>query len=38
MDAIEETLRDPATRTADVGGTASTQQVTSAVLRLLTAH
>jgi len=36
MRAIEETLRDPATRTADVGGTASTEQVTAAVLDLLT--
>ncbi|MGA9748462.1 MAG: tartrate dehydrogenase [Nocardioides sp.] len=35
MDAIEATLRDPATRTADVGGTASTDQVTTAVLDLL---
>ena len=35
MHAIEETLRDPATRTADVGGTASTEQVTAAVLALL---
>ena len=35
MHAIEETLRDPATRTADVGGTASTEQVTPAVLALL---
>ena len=37
MHAIEETLRDPATRTADVGGTASTEQVTAAVLALLAA-
>jgi tartrate dehydrogenase/decarboxylase/D-malate dehydrogenase len=37
MHAIEETLRDPATRTADVGGTASTEQVTAAVLELLAA-
>lgn len=37
MRAIEETLRDPATRTADVGGTASTEQVTAAVLDLLAA-
>jgi tartrate dehydrogenase/decarboxylase/D-malate dehydrogenase len=35
MSAIEETLRDPATRTADVGGTASTEQVTAAMLDLL---
>ena len=35
MDAIEVSLRDPATRTADVGGTASTEQVTAAVLGLL---
>src|SRR5919197_1697019 len=32
MTAIEETLRRPGTRTADVGGTASTEQVTEAVL------
>jgi tartrate dehydrogenase/decarboxylase/D-malate dehydrogenase len=38
MHAIEETLRDPATRTADVGGTASTDQVTAAVLTLLAAR
>ena len=31
MDAIEVSLREPATRTADVGGTASTEQVTAAV-------
>ena len=37
MDAIEVSLRDPATRTADVGGTASTEQVTAAVLGLLAA-
>jgi tartrate dehydrogenase/decarboxylase/D-malate dehydrogenase len=37
MAAIEETLREPATRTADVGGTASTEQVTAAVLELLAA-
>jgi isocitrate/isopropylmalate dehydrogenase len=37
MKAIEETLRNPATRTADVGGTASTEQVTTAVLDLLAA-
>jgi tartrate dehydrogenase/decarboxylase/D-malate dehydrogenase len=37
MSAIEETLREPATRTADVGGTASTEQVTAAVLDLLAA-
>ncbi len=37
MRAIEETLRDRATRTADVGGTASTEQVTAAVLALLAA-
>jgi tartrate dehydrogenase/decarboxylase/D-malate dehydrogenase len=37
MTAIEQTLRDPATRTADVGGTASTEQVTDAVLTLVAA-
>ena len=37
MDAVEASLRDPATRTADVGGTASTEQVTDAVLALLAA-
>jgi tartrate dehydrogenase/decarboxylase/D-malate dehydrogenase len=37
MSAIEESLRDPATRTADVGGTATTEQVTSAVVGLLDA-
>ena len=37
MKAIELSLRDPATRTADVGGTASTEQVTAAVLGLLVA-
>jgi tartrate dehydrogenase/decarboxylase/D-malate dehydrogenase len=37
MSAIEESLRDPATRTGDVGGTATTEQVTSAVVRLLDA-
>ena len=37
MDAIEVSLRDPATRTPDVGGTASTEQVTTAVLGLLAA-
>jgi tartrate dehydrogenase/decarboxylase/D-malate dehydrogenase len=36
MTAIEDTLRDPATRTADIGGTASTEQVTEAVLGRLT--
>ena len=35
MSAIEESLRDPTTRTGDVGGTATTEQVTAAVLRLL---
>jgi tartrate dehydrogenase/decarboxylase / D-malate dehydrogenase len=35
MAAIEETLRRPDTRTADIGGTASTEQVTAAVLELL---
>jgi tartrate dehydrogenase/decarboxylase/D-malate dehydrogenase len=35
MAAIEETLRNPATRTGDVGGTASTEQVTAAVHGLL---
>jgi tartrate dehydrogenase/decarboxylase/D-malate dehydrogenase len=38
MDAIEVSLRDPATRTADVGGTASTEQVTAAVVDLLARH
>jgi tartrate dehydrogenase/decarboxylase/D-malate dehydrogenase len=32
MHAVEETLRNPATRTGDVGGTASTEQVTAAVV------
>jgi tartrate dehydrogenase/decarboxylase/D-malate dehydrogenase len=36
MTAIEETLRRPETRTTDVGGTASTEQVTAAVLDRLT--
>ena len=36
MTAIEDSLRDPATRTADIGGTASTDQVTEAVLEKLT--
>ena len=35
MGAIEESLRDPATRTADVGGTATTGEATAAVLSLL---
>lgn len=35
MTAIEESLRRPETRTADVGGTASTEQVTKAVLNRL---
>ena len=35
MGAIEQTLADPATRTGDVGGTASTEQVTAAVVDLL---
>ena len=35
MAAIEETLRRPDTRTADIGGTASTEQVTAAVLEQL---
>jgi tartrate dehydrogenase/decarboxylase/D-malate dehydrogenase len=35
MSAIEESLRTPATRTADVGGTASTDQATAAVLEAL---
>jgi len=38
MAAIEESLRDPTTRTGDVGGTASTEQVTAAVLDLLAAR
>jgi tartrate dehydrogenase/decarboxylase / D-malate dehydrogenase len=37
MAAIEETLRQPHTRTADVAGTATTQQVTTAVLESVTA-
>jgi tartrate dehydrogenase/decarboxylase / D-malate dehydrogenase len=35
MAAIQETLRHPTTRTADVGGTATTEQVTRAVLHQL---
>ncbi len=35
MSAIEDTLRRPETRTGDVGGTATTEQVTAAVLELL---
>ena len=35
MTAIEDSLRRPETRTADVGGTASTEQVTAAVLERL---
>jgi tartrate dehydrogenase/decarboxylase/D-malate dehydrogenase len=35
MSAIEESLREPAMRTVDVGGSASTEQVTTAVLDLL---
>jgi tartrate dehydrogenase/decarboxylase/D-malate dehydrogenase len=35
MHALEETLRDPVTRTGDVGGTASTEQVTAAVVELI---
>jgi tartrate dehydrogenase/decarboxylase/D-malate dehydrogenase len=38
MGALEETLRDRATRTGDVGGTATTEQVTAAVVDLLTAR
>jgi tartrate dehydrogenase/decarboxylase/D-malate dehydrogenase len=37
MAAIEETLRVPQTRTADIGGTASTEQVTAAVVELVAA-
>jgi tartrate dehydrogenase/decarboxylase/D-malate dehydrogenase len=37
MNAIEASLRDPATRTPDVGGTASTEKVTAAALELLAA-
>jgi tartrate dehydrogenase/decarboxylase/D-malate dehydrogenase len=37
MSALEETLLDPATRTGDVGGTASTEQVTAAVVSLVEA-
>ena len=36
MGAIEQTLGDAATRTGDVGGTATTEQVTAAVVDLLT--
>jgi tartrate dehydrogenase/decarboxylase / D-malate dehydrogenase len=35
MTAIEDTLRRPETRTGDIGGTASTEQVTAAVLERL---
>jgi len=35
MAAIEQTLQTPATRTADIGGTATTDQVTDAVLDLV---
>jgi tartrate dehydrogenase/decarboxylase/D-malate dehydrogenase len=35
MTAIEDSLRDPSTRTADIGGTATTEQATQAVLELL---
>jgi tartrate dehydrogenase/decarboxylase/D-malate dehydrogenase len=35
MAAIEDTLRAPETRTADIGGTASTDEVTKAVLERL---
>jgi tartrate dehydrogenase/decarboxylase/D-malate dehydrogenase len=35
MVAIEDTLRRPETRTGDIGGTASTEQVTAAVLERL---
>ena len=38
MGALEETLLDPATRTGDVGGTASTEQVTAAVVDLVEAR
>jgi tartrate dehydrogenase/decarboxylase / D-malate dehydrogenase len=33
MDAIRDTLKDPATRTGDLGGSASTAEVTEAVVR-----
>ncbi|TDE88539.1 tartrate dehydrogenase [Occultella glacieicola] len=36
MEAIAETLRDPATRTADIGGTADTAAVTDAVISHVT--
>jgi isocitrate/isopropylmalate dehydrogenase len=36
MGAVEQTLRDPTTRTGDVGGTATTEQVTAAVVDRLT--
>ena len=32
MGAVRETLRDPATRTRDLGGTATTTQVTDALV------
>jgi tartrate dehydrogenase/decarboxylase/D-malate dehydrogenase len=35
MAAIEQTLRTPATRTADIGGVATTDEVTAAVLDLV---
>jgi tartrate dehydrogenase/decarboxylase / D-malate dehydrogenase len=35
MSAIEQSLREPASRTADVGGSASTDQVTEAVVDAL---
>ena len=35
MEAVESSLRDPSTRTPDVGGTASTGEVTEAVLAAL---
>ena len=38
MDAIEVSLREPITRTAGVGGTASTEPVTAAVVDLLARH
>ena len=33
--AVEQSLRDPATRTRDLGGTASTEQATGALVRLV---
>jgi tartrate dehydrogenase/decarboxylase / D-malate dehydrogenase len=35
MAAIEASLRDPSTRTRDLGGTASTDEVTAALVDLV---